>query len=996
MIKPSFYGLLLALLFVSCSDKELSYYVDPFIGTSSHGHTYPGATTPFGLVQLSPDTGTEGWDWCSGYHDSDNSIIGFSHSHLSGTGGADLGDILFMPALGDVRFTSGTKDDPTSGYRSRFSHDSESAHAGYYAVYLDDPKVMVELTATPHVGIHRYTFDNPAKQHIMVDLTHGIQDITNSAEIRLVGHNAVEGFRRSNGWADDHTVYFYAQFDQPISEMQIMVDGTVVQADSASGKDVTAALFFDGTPKQITAKVGISYVDIQGAKMNMEKEAATKEFDELHTAAKEMWNEQLGKITVDGSDNAKTIFYTALYHSMLAPYGMSDIDGRYRGSDRQIHTDTTTVNYGLFSLWDTFRALHPLMNIVAPERNQEFVQSLIRYWEQSGRLPVWDLNMRETNCMIGYHAIPVIAESYMSGNRNFDANKALEAMIHSATQKSYAGLEYYMDFGYLPSDKENNSVSKALEYAYDDWCIAQMAKEMGRDSIYNIFVRRAQSYKNHFDPGDGFMKGRSSQGLLRTPFSPTDISILGQGDFTEGNSWHYSFFVPQDVNTHIDMLGGDEKYVAKLEDLFTSPSATADHSPDVSGLIGNYAHGNEPSHHVAYLYNYAGQPWRTQERISQIKREMYTTTRDGLCGNEDCGQMSAWYVFSAMGFYPVTPASGIYALGTPTFEHMTVNLENGKTFTINAENLNEENIYIQSIKWNDTPYTKSYITHDMIAGGGTLIFSMGNVPNKDFGSKTEDRPVTKITDSLLTATQMLDAIVFEPFLEEEVRTFNGQIEVTPKQALDQPIVYTLDGSEPTARSSKAGAKILINGNHTLNIRSIAPDGRASSVGSYKFYNGRIDSTQDSTQGGTLTGTTPAPPYDKAGLQALIDGKMGGDSYRNPQWVGYVGTDAQFSIKFKEPRIISGVGFNTLNEPGAWIILPFGATAKFYNGPTQVSEQQFTIPQSNQTNNGAHYLTTTARVTADHVELILHGGVLPPWHTSKGNGAWMFVDEITIF
>lgn len=961
-------------------------YVDPFIGTDGHGHTFPGATTPFGLVQVSPDTGTQGWDWCSGYHSSDISIIGFSHTHLSGTGGADLGDLLLMPSTKTVQFDAGTKDDPDSGYRSRFKREDEMASAGYYSVFLGDHNVDVELTATPHCAYHKYQFEGDNK-HVMVDLRHGIQDNVNSGELKKVGDNAIAGFRRSNGWADDHTLFYYIEFSQPIDKILSVVDSVEVAMDNVSGREVVSAIMFaDGGNSKIEAKVGISYVDVAGAKNNLKSEIGDNTFAQTLASAKQLWNNELSKIEVEGSKEEKVIFYTALYHSMIAPYLMSDVDGRYISSDRNIYTDTTTNNYGLFSLWDTFRALHPLLTIVEPSKNEQFINSLLRYYQQGGRLPVWDLNMRENNCMIGYHSIPVIADAYMKGQRGFDADLALEAMLHSAMQENYAGLKYYRQFGYLPMDKENNAVSKALEYSYDDWCIAQMAKEMGNDSVYKEYIKRGQYYKNQLDK-DGFMKGRDSHGKFRDPFSPTEISILGQGDFTEGNSWHYSFFVPQDVNTHIALLGGDEAYVAKLDEMFNSESVTADHSPDVTGLIGNYAQGNEPSHHAAYLYAYTGQPWKTQQMIARIKREMYTDQRDGLCGNEDCGQMSAWYVLSAMGFYPVTPASNIYVLGSPSFKKATIKLENGKTFTIKAEKLSEKNFYIQSATFDGQPYTKSYITHDMIESGGELTLVMSETPNKDFGSAPSDRPVTVIENGK-TSEELLSEIVFEPYLDTKTRIFTDFIEVQPMASnADATIHYTLNGSEPTASSPKAVGKIKIDNDKVLKIRAISPQG-SSSVGEYRFYKGLID--------GKVIGTEPAKPYEGKGLSALNDGLTGGNGYKNPEWIGYVGQTATLETTF-EPKNVKRVGFNAVNSTGAWVLLPFSAKAQLFLNGKEVAQKSFSIPAANSVGEGAYYFGVDfPSVKADKVVWTIDGGKLPSWHTSKGNNGWMFIDELMVY
>lgn len=987
-MKNSFFAVSLIALF-SCSDgsKGVSSYVDPFIGTDAHGHTFPGATTPFGMVQVSPDTGVEGWDWCSGYHSSDNSIIGFSHTHLSGTGGSDLGDILLMPAIGEVQFEPGTKENPDLGYRSRFKHENESAGAGYYSVFLDDQNVDVELTATKRAAFHKYRFEGNNK-HIMLDLRHGIQDNVHSGELVQVSENAITGFRRSNGWADDHTVFYYIEFSQPIAAIKSIVDSVETTSKTLSGKEIVSAIMFeDGGNSEISAKVGISWVDAAGAKQNVQSEIGNKDFKQTYADSKSLWNSALSRIEVEGSDDDKTIFYTSLYHSMIAPYLMSDVDGRYISSDRKVYTDTVNNNYGLYSLWDTFRALHPLMTIVQPSKNEEFIQSMVRYYQQGGRLPVWDLNMRENNCMIGYHSIAVIADAYIKGQRNFDADVALEAMLHSAMQEDYAGLKYYRQFGYLPMDKENNAVSKAVEYAYDDWCIAQMAKAMGKQDVYKEYIKRAQYYKNQLDVKDGFMKGRDSHGQFRDPFSPTEISILGQGDFTEGNSWHYSFFVPQDVNGHIDLLGGDDAYIAKLDEMFNSESVTADHSPDVTGLIGNYAQGNEPSHHAAYLYAYAGQPWKTQQMIARIKEEMYTTHRDGLCGNEDCGQMSAWYVLSAMGFYPVTPASDIYVLGTPTFKNVTINLENGKKFNVKAKGVSKQKVYIQSATFNGEPYTKSYITHGMIENGGELVLVMGDKPNIDFGAKIEDRPVAEIAQiDIFSSEDMLSEIVLEPFLDTKTRIFEDKIEVQPKSNGAQ-IVYTLDGSEPNAKSAKVNGKISINSDKVLKVSAVSDKG-ISSVGSYNFYKGLIN--------GKITGSEPSKPYVNGGLEALNNGLTGGNNYKDSQWVGYKGQTATLETSF-DAKSVNRVGFNAVNSTGAWILLPYSAQATLLLNGKEVAKKTFKIPAANSVGEGAYYFGVDfGGAKADKVVWTIEGGKLPSWHTSKGNDAWMFIDELMVF
>lgn len=1000
--------LLSTALLASCGKSDPAQYVDPFIGTDAHGHTFPGATTPFGLVQVSPDTDTQGWDWCSGYHSSDSSIIGFSHTHLSGTGGADLGDILLMPGYGAVKLEPGTKADPGSGYRSRFSHSSEKASPGYYSVYLEDPRVRVELTATPHTGVHRYTYTNSTDQYVILDLRHGIQDNVHSAAFRQVDDHTIEGWRRSNGWAADHTVYFRAEFSRPIRQIRSRIDGIdTTGLSNGEGKRVVLAILPNGHSKELEVRVGISTVDLAGAAANLQAEASGKKFDKLEDKARKLWNHELGKIRVSGgTTDERTIFYTALYHSFIAPNLLSDVDGRYLGADKQIHSRTaqdSLPNYGLFSTWDTFRALQPLLTLVQPETNAAIVRSMLRYYEQTGRLPVWDLHMNENNCMIGYHSVPIIVDAYLKGQIPDSLGAlALEATVHSAMQDYYGGLPYYRAMGYLPSDKENNSVSKALEYAYDDWCIAQLAKQLGNDSLYRVFIRRAQFYKNHFDPQDGFFKGRYATGQFRTPFDPTEISILGQGDFTEGSAWHYRFFAPQDINTHIAMMGGDSAYMAAIDTMFESESTTADHSPDVSGLIGQYAHGNEPSHQVAYLYAYAGAPWKTQERIAEIKQTLYTTSRDGLCGNEDCGQMSAWYVLSAMGFYPVTPGSGIYVLGTPTFPEVTLRMANGRAFTVAAKGLkgdgNSKNIYIQSAEYNGQPYTKSYITHEMIEAGGKLVLHMGHTPNPSFGSATDDRPVSQIpAEDALTAEQLLEDVIFEPYLPDTLHVFGPTQVVYPQLYMAEPgtrIVYTTDGSEPTAQSTTATPNgILLTRDTHLKLRAVTADGRISNTKAYRFYKSLL-------HGATVTlDKEPSAPYVNGGAASLVDFALGGDSYVRPQWIGFDGINLSGTIDMGRVRALSHVGFNAANAPGSWIVLPRDAIFEFsVDGTHYYRPVAITTADSRTAGDGAHYFGTSipGGVSARYIRFNIRNGELPAWHIGAGNPAWMFVDEIMAY
>lgn len=975
---------IIALTAIACTNtkpvKEPANYVNTFIGTAEHGHTYPGATTPFGMVQLSPDTGIEGWDWCSGYHDSDSSVMGFSHTHLSGTGGADLGDILFMPTNGNLILVPGTKESPDDGYRSRFSHASEKSEPGYYSVKLEDFGTLVELTATPRTGIHRYAFDGTKPQFVVIDLNHGIADQTREGYFRVVDSVTIEGYRRSRGWADDHTVYFRARFSHPFNAVESSIDGVPYNEKSGNGTKVALAAIYDNPMDTLEIQVAISVTSLAGAAANLEAERST--FDQARSKAFSEWNRELSKIKIEtNSEEDKTIFYTALYHTMIAPTLVSDVDGAYLGADAKVYKDKSITAYGLFSLWDTFRSLHPLFTIIKPSLNQEFIRSIIRYYEHTGRLPVWDLNMNETNCMIGYHAIPVIADAYMKGQRDFDADKALEAMVASAMQSDWNGVQYVQELGYIPSDREPNSVSKALEIAYDDWCIAQMAKAMGRDSIYQVFNRRAQYYKNHFDTQDKFFKGRNAAGELTKEFDPTAVSLWGSGDFTEGNAWQYCFFVPQDVNTHIEMVGGDKAYIAKLDQMFDTEGVQG-HVSDVTGLIGQYAQGNEPSHHVAYLYSFAGAPWKTQERVAAIMNsDLFTCERGGICGNEDCGQMSAWYVMSSMGFYSVTPASGIYVFGTPSFKKVTIDLENGKQFVVKAENFAPESIYIKEVFYNGESYNKSYITHDMIKEGGELRFVMANAPKKSFATGVAERPVSVIDQGVVSGEQMLAEVVFEPSFEEKRRVFSEKLTVYP--VASNKVYYSLNGNEPYLLVGEKG--VDLTSNCTLKLIAKGENGRRSGVVSERFYRTVLPS------GSVVIGTEPSEPYVANGMASLTDGLMGGDSYKNKQWVGFEGKDVELTITLPKSKFVGSVSVNCFNRPNDWILPPQSVEVLADGGVVRKVRTAMRDYQGD----GARMYTIAINRNCKSITLRLEGGLLPDWHVNGGNKQWIFVDELIL-
>jgi len=740
---------LMAIAFFSCKNSEpisLTSYVKPLIGTSGHGHTFPGAAVPFGMVQLSPDTYNEGWDWCAGYHYSDNSIMGFSHTHLSGTGRGELLDVLMMPTTGAMQFEPGTRENPDGGYRSRYSHQNEVAKAGYYSVVLDDYKIKAELTATQRAGFHRYTFDKDEKANLIIDMAHSFKtDSILNGTFSIINDTLIVGSHRSKGWGEptekywvQHEVFFAARLSKPIKTASFWVDGKIVEGVKVvEGKFVKTNLVFDiAQNKQLQIKVGISGVDVEGAIKNVDAEITNWDFDKVVDSADEAWNETLNTFEVNDQNQAnKETFYTAVYHACLAPFTGSDVDGRYMGFDHKIQKASGfTLSTGL-SLWDTFRAANPLYTIISPAKTTDIINSMLVQYEQYGLLPIWPLCNSETNCMIGYHSIPVIVDAYLKGIGGFDAEKAFQAMKKSAMQDDFE-VQYLKKYNYIPRDLAPTiSVAKTLEYAFDDYCIAMMAQKMGKTDDYNYFSKRGQAFKNLFDTSIGFMRGKDSKGVFRPDFDPYN-AVNAHSDFIEGNSWQYTWFVPQDVQALIDGMGGKAGFVNKLDTLFSISSKLDENTPsDVSGLIGQYAQGNEPSHHVAYLFNYGDAPWKTQERIHQIMTTLYSNKPDGLCGNEDMGQMSSWYVFSAMGFYPVNPADGRYVFGTPQFSEIILNLPNKKAFTVKATNLSDQNIYIEKVLLNGKDHSKGYITHQELTVGGSLEFVMSNTPGKVFSMK---------------------------------------------------------------------------------------------------------------------------------------------------------------------------------------------------------------------------------------------------------------------
>ncbi|MEP6748973.1 MAG: GH92 family glycosyl hydrolase [Bacteroidota bacterium] len=723
------------------SVPSFTQFVDPYIGTGFHGHVFMGANVPFGAVQLGPVNLSEGWDWCSGYHYSDSTIIGFAHTHLSGTGIGDLGDILLMPATGEVITGKGSAQNIAAGNTSLFSHKEEIARPGYYSVRLQRYNIKAELTASARVGFHRYTFPASATAHIEIDLAQGIGDRPMDTYIRLLNDSTISGYRFSRGWARDQRIYFAAVFSKPITNFLLYKNKMLQAGMVLMGDSVKAVVRFSTQQNEmIQVKVGISPVSTDNALQNITAEIPGWDFDAVRAAADLAWNKELGKVSIQTNDAAgKRIFYTAMYHTMIAPSVFNDYNGDYYGTDKQVHPHASFTNLTTFSLWDIYRAAAPLYTVLHPEKVSDEINSMLAIYQQQGRLPVWHLMGNETNTMPGNSAIEIVADAYLKGIKGFDTTLAYEAVKQTA-MLDLRGLNYVKELGYIPADSMVESVAMGLEYAIADACIAQMAKRAGKQDDYLYFSKRGNYYKNYFDSTTRFVRGRIAENKWREPFSPF-VSRHMKDDFSEGNAWQYTWLVPQDVEGLMHELGGEKKFIAKLDSLFTQKGEMGkEASADITGLIGQYAHGNEPGHHITYLYMFAGQPWKTADKIRYILDSLYSDKPEGICGNEDVGQMSAWYIWSALGFYPVNPANGVYVFGSPVINDAVIQLPGNKSFHLLVKNNGPVNKYIQRVTLNARPYAKAFILHEDIMGGGEMTIEMGSRPSKTWGVNLADRP----------------------------------------------------------------------------------------------------------------------------------------------------------------------------------------------------------------------------------------------------------------
>ncbi len=981
MKKNKFLFILLLISTQIYSQKNYTQYVNPFIGTGGHGHTYPGATLPHGMVQLSPDTRLQGWDGCSGYHISDSFIYGFSHTHLSGTGCSDYGDVLLMPGNGAVS--------PENGYYgSSFSHQQETASPGYYSVKLLDDNIDVELTATTRVGIHHYTFNKNQGKYVILDLKHRDEVIESS--LKIEDSFTVTGMRRSKAWADNQYVYFVMKFSQPIKMSGIWQNDFVVKdvsINEATGKNIKSFFrFADAGDNDLYVQVALSPVSIEGAKNNLQAEVATKKFNEIKKNAENIWNQELSKIEVTVSNLEKMkIFYTALYHTAIVPNINMDVDGQYRGRDNEIHKADGFDYYSVFSLWDTYRAAHPLYTIIDKKRTLDYIKTFLVQYQQGGRLPVWELSSCETDCMIGYHSIPVIADAYLKGIRGFDVNLALEAMLASANANRF-GLESYKFNGMVLSDDEHESVSKTLEYAYDDYCIALFANEIGNKEVYKQFIKRARYYQNLYDSSTGCMRPRKNGDWL-SPFDPKEVN----NHFTEANSWQYSFYFPQDINGYIEMIGGRKKLENKLDQLFNEVSVTTGREQsDITGLIGQYAHGNEPSHHIIYLYNYTDNPYKTQFFANKVMNDFYKNESDGLIGNEDCGQMSAWYVLSALGFYPVNPCGNKMMIGSPQFNNAIIHLENGNTFSIKADNLNRNNYFVQSasLQMNSNPiekkWKKSFLLFSDINNGGMAHFIMGSTPVNYFTEPNKEESMSHIKDASLVLNPIISGggISFRESKKIEIKSLQ-------KKTL---IYYTLDGSIPDKNSYKYTMPFTIDNSVTVKAIAVDKKGNKSFVTTSVFKKMKNDWD-------VKLNTLYEQQYDGGGALGLIDGVFGTLNWRMGNWQGYQSNNVDVIIDLKKSKELSKLTANFLQDTRSWVVMPKSMVVEVSNDGKQFTEvyrENNYLPIEDLNSQIKTITATFSKQNARYIRLKAEQyGKLPSWHEGAGGDTHIFIDEIGV-
>ncbi len=952
--------------------------VNPFIGTGGHGHTFPGACAPFGMVQLSPDTRLDpgDWDGCGGYHFDDSKIYGFSHTHLSGTGVPDYCDILFMPFTGKMEL------DPKE-YGSKFSHKKEQAEAGFYSVFLEKDGILAELTATTRAGIHRYTYPkNRENAHLLIDLRH--RDMTLDAHFEKISDTEIAGWRSSRSWAKEQRIFFFARFSKPISNTKFLdmaVDPKTTHPEVTS-REALAVLTFKNDGEPLVVAVGISAVSIEGARKNLSEEIQDFDFQRIKNETQAEWATELNKVEVEGGTAAqRTAFYTALYHSYIQPNIFSDVDGQYRGRDQKIHTAKGSPQYTVFSLWDTYRAANPLYTLLEPRRVGDFVNTFLRQSEEGGLLPIWELCGNETDCMIGNHALPVIADAWLKGIRSFDGKAALAAMLRSANQDRL-GLDWYRKLGYIPSDKEPESVSKTLEYAFDDWAISLIAKDLGQNEVGDLFARRAQNYRNLFDPASKFFRAKNNS-TWHQPFDPFEVNF----NYTEANAWQYRFAAPQDVSGMVKLHGGREKFALALDSLFSAKTATSGRQQaDITGQIGQYVQGNEPSHHMAYLYNYVGQPAKTATRVHEIMTGLYSDQPDGLAGNEDCGQMSAWLVFSAMGFYPAVPVGGEYALGTPLFDKIRLHLDGNKSFIINAKRTTPGSIFIQKAQLNGANWPNSWLRHEHLTGGGQLDLALGERPS-DWGTDCSmgHCPVSEI------ALEPAPAI---PFVAAGERVFRKKQDIALGCAdAEAAIFYTLDGSVPSSKSTRYDKSFAVKGN--THLAAIAIRGSQTSAVMEADF-----SEMKSGVAVLRYNTKFNDQYTGRGENGLVDQLRGGNDFRSGGWQGFEGVNLDLVLDLGKKRAVSRVVGGFLQDENSWIFFPSAFRVEVSDDGQNFRPAGEVATQISPEKQGSQLQDFVVKLPggtkARYLRVVgVSLGKCPATHKGAGNACWLFADEILV-
>lgn len=947
--------------------KSKTLFVNPFVGTGGHGHTYPGASAPFGMMQLSPDTRYDGWDGCSGYHYDDSVIYGFSHTHLSGTGVSDYADLLITPQVGKAKLYGAFEK--VGGFGHSFDHASEKAQPGFYSVFLKEAKIRAELTVDVHSGLHKYTFaPGKGKKYILLDLDY--RDELIAADVKTIGVNTVQGHRISKAWAEEQHFYFHLESN---------INWKKAKYIKSQGRHKLLLRFPDDT-KEIILRVGMSSVDVAGAKTNLNAEIDGFDFSAQRAKINRTWEQELSKIYFHADDEEiNKTFYTALYHAYLNPNTFSDVDGRYRGTDQKIHqlSQPQDKQYTVFSLWDTFRANHPLFTITQQAKTLQFINTFLRIDEQQNDLPVWELAGNETECMIGYHSVSVIADAFLKGIIDFDAPKALRAMVRTSTDSAFA-KNYYSKNGFISLDREPESLSKILEYAYDDFCISQMAKKMNADEIANLYQERSLNFINHFDPSTRFFRARRG-GLWMNPFHPEEVNF----NFTEANAWQYSLFAPHAIPYLIDLHGGKAGLEEHLDNMFSANSKTSGREQaDITGLIGQYAHGNEPSHHMAYLYNYVDRPDKTQLYVDSILNNLYSNTPDGLSGNEDCGQMSAWYVLSALGFYQVSPGIPIYDLGRPLLNEAQIQLENGKTIEIEAKNQSKKNKFVQQVEWNGKALKQPFISHDELMIGGKLVFTMSDQPS-------EIQPVT--VQNNLTYFEFTPV----PFFTAENRIFDTTQLIELQLPISGDKNFEIEYKIENTSWEKYSRPFTIE--NTTHIQ-----GRTYNRTS-KDYSApvSVDFVRKNDDLSIQLLTPYTLPYASSGNNALIDGIKGDNEFRTGDWQGFYGFDVKTELTFDTPKSNFSLEIGMLEDLKSWIFFPTSWTVETSeDGVTfkKYKTQQIVLTSNNYRRAGTHRarmeVKTDQEVKAVRIT-VKNAGACPDWHLGKGLPSWLFLDEITV-